>query len=424
MDHFAYRGGVLCAESVPLPAIAEAYGTPVYCMARATLERHYRVLDAALEGLDCQIFFAPKANASLAALRTLALLGSGADVVSEGECRLAMAAGIPPSRIAFSGVGKTRAELEYAVAQGVGLINVESAAELDLLDAVGRSQGRRAEAALRVNPDVDSGGESKIATGRAGDKFGIAFDDVAALYRHGAALEGVRMAGLDMHIGSQVPTLAPFETAFERLRGLARGLADEGLPIEVIDIGGGVGAHYAGVDETPSPAEYGALVRKVFGDFEGRLIVEPGRMIAANAGVLLSRALYVKQAGSRSILVLDAGMNDLLRPSLYGAWHAIDPVKEPAPDCVKSSYDVVGPVCETGDTFARDRSLPPVAAGDLVAFRGAGAYGATMASEYNSRPRVAEVMVSEDRHALTRARPTYAEMLARERVPSWLEESP
>lgn len=424
MDHFAYHDGVLCAESVPMPVIAETYGTPVYCMARATLERHYRVLEAALKGLDCRIFFAPKANASLAVLRSLALLGSGADVVSEGECRLAMAAGIPPSRIAFSGVGKTRAELEYAVAQGVGLINVESSTELDLLDAVGRFQGKRAEAALRVNPDVDSGGESKIATGRAGDKFGVAYGDVAGLYRHGAALEGVRMIGLDMHIGSQVPSLEPFETAFERLRGLARRLAGEGLDMEVIDIGGGVGAHYEEDGKTPSPADYGALVRRVFGDFEGRIVVEPGRMIAANAGVLLARALYVKQAGSRSILVLDAGMNDLIRPSLYGAWHAIDPVKEPAPDCERSMYDVVGPVCETGDTFARDRSLPPVVAGDLVVFRGAGAYGASMASEYNSRPRVAEVMVSKDRHAMTRARPTYAEMISRERVPDWLEDCP
>lgn len=423
MDHFAFRRGVLHAESVPLTDVAEAYGTPVYCMAQATLERHYRVLSEALQGLDHLICFAPKANASLAVLRALARMGSGADVVSEGECRLAMAAGIPPGRVAFSGVGKTRAELEFAVAQGVGLVNVESADELALLDEVARGQGRRARAALRVNPDVDSGSGSRIATGRAGDKFGIALGEVADLYRLGAEMRGVSLAGLDMHIGSQVPSLEPFERAFVLLRGLARELAGRGRALEVIDIGGGVGAHYGAQAETPSPADYGALVKRVFGDFDGRIIVEPGRMIAANAGVLLARVLYLKKAGGRSVLVLDAGMNDLLRPSLYGAWHDMEPVVEPASDAAFARCDVVGPVCESGDTFARARALPPLSAGDLLAFRGAGAYGATMSSEYNGRPRVAEVLVSGGRHALTRARPTFAEMLARERVPDWLEET-
>lgn len=422
MSQFNYRDGALHAESVPLSDIAAAYGTPVYCMARAALERHYLVLEETLEGVNHRICFAPKANSSLAVLKVLSRLGSGADVVSEGECRLAMAAGIPPSRIAFSGVGKSRGELEYAVAQGVGLINVESAEELDLLDEVGRALAKRAVAALRVNPDVDSGGVSKIATGRAGDKFGIDIDEAASLYRRGASLQGVRLVGLDMHIGSQVPSLGPFEAAFRRLRDLARELVGEGLELEVIDVGGGIGAHYAEVEELPTPAKYGALVKRLFGDFEGVVIVEPGRMIAANAGVLLARVLYVKQSSARTILVLDAGMNDLIRPALYGAWHDIDPILEPDPDCEWGHYDVVGPVCETGDTFARSRRLPTLAAGDLVVFRSAGAYGSVMASEYNSRPRVAEVMVSENRHALTRASPSFSEMLARERVPDWLED--
>lgn len=420
MDHFDYRDGVLCAEAVPLALLAERYGTPFYCMSRATLEHHYRVLDGALDGLDRQICYAPKANSSLAVLRVLARLGAGADVVSEGELRLALAAGIPADCTVFSGVGKTRDELEFALRAGVGQINVESAAELEVLAGVAAATGHTAPVAIRVNPDVDAGSHDKISTGRAGDKFGVSEAEARTLYARAARLPGVRIVGIDMHLGSQVPRLEPFAEAFGRLRQLADALRAEGVPIRTVDVGGGVGAHYGDGVAPPTPQAYGALLGAVFGDGGYRIVVEPGRMIAANAGVLVARLLYEKQAGGRRVLVVDAGMNDLLRPALYDSHHAVVPVHAPDPDQAMTPADIVGPVCETADTFARDCAMPPLQEGALVAFRTAGAYGAVMASEYNARRRVAEVMVSDTHHAVTRARGTYAEMLQREQVPEWL----
>ena len=420
MDHFGYRDGVLHAEEVPVAELVGAYGTPLHCVSRATLEHHYRVLERALDGLDRQICYAPKANGSLAVLRVLARLGAGADVVSEGEFRLALAAGIPAAAVVFSGVGKTRAEMDFALRNGIGLINVESAAELEVLDAAARAAGCRAPVAFRINPDVETGGHGKLSTGRAGDKFGVPLEAAPELYARAAALEGIEVTGVDMHIGSQLPSLAPFEIAFGRLRELADSLRAAGHRIDRVDLGGGIGAWYGDGIEPPLPEAYGELVRRIFGDADYRIILEPGRMIAANAGILIARALYEKEAGGHRMLVVDAGMNDLMRPALYGAYHEVVPVREAGPEAVPTPCDVVGPVCEPGDTFARGHLLPPVAAEELVVFRSAGAYGAAMASEYNARPRVAEAMVSGWEHALTRARGSYAEMLRRERVPGWL----
>ena len=421
MDHFEYRKGVLHAEDVPLPDLAEAFGTPLYCMSQATLEHHYRVLDAALEGLERMICFAPKANSSLAVLKVLAAAGAGADVVSEGECRLALAAGIPAGSIVFSGVGKTQAELEFALGAGIGQFNVESEPELEALNGLACARSARAPVALRVNPDVDAGAHAKISTGRAEDKFGIPIESAPEIYARAAALEGIEIVGVDVHIGSQIPNLEPFREAFRKVRALADLLLQAGHAIRGIDLGGGVAALYGDGPDPPEPGAYGGLVREVFGDGAYRLIFEPGRMIAANAGILLSRALHEKRAGGRRILVVDAGMNDLLRPALYGAFHGILPVAEPDTAAVHSPCDVVGPVCETSDTFTRARDLPPIVAGELVVFRTVGAYGAAMASEYNARPRIAEVMVSGAQSALTRPRGTYSEMLSRETVPDWLE---
>ncbi len=421
MDAFAYRDGILHAEGVSAAALAEAFGTPLYCMSEAALKRHYLLLSEALRGLDFEICFAPKANSSLAVLRVLARLGAGVDAVSEGEIRLALAAGIPAGRIVFEGPGKTKDELEFALASGIGQFNAESEAELRALDAIARQLGLRAPVALRVNPDVEAGAHGKISTGRAGDKFGIPIGAAPGVYARGATMEGLRMVGVAMHIGSQLPRLEPFEAAFRRLAALAGALRGAGLSVDRIDLGGGIGVPYGDGAVPPSPGEYGVLVRSVFARFGARIVAQPGRLIAANAGILLARVLWEKDAGGRRIVVLDAAMNDLLRPALYDAYHPIVPVREPPDGVAESDADVVGPICETGDTFARTRRLPVLAEGDLVAFLGAGAYAASMASEYNSRPRVAEALVSGDRFALTRARTSYAEMLARERVPGWLE---
>ncbi len=421
MEAFACRDGVLHAEDVSTEDLAASFGTPLYCMSEAVVRCRYRLLSGALHGLDHEICFAPKANPSLAVLRVLARLGAGADVVSEGELRFALTAGIPPERIVFEGPGKSVGELEFAVSAGIGQINVESAEELFALDSVARRAGRRVPAALRVNPDVDAGAHGKITTGRAGDKFGIPVEAVPRLYAQASDLGGLRMVGVAMHIGSQLPRLAPFETAFRRLAELVASLRASGCTVERVDIGGGVGIAYGDGTVPPSPEEYGALVRSTFAGCGARIVAEPGRLIAAEAGVLLARVLWSKESGGRRIAVVDAGMNDLIRPALYGAYHRIVPVRTSNRVGPAIETDVVGPICESGDTFARARPLPPLERGDLIAFLGAGAYSASMASEYNLRPRAAEVMVSGDRVALTRARPTYAEMLARERVPDWLE---
>ena len=422
MDHFAYRGGVLHAEDVALPEIAAEVGTPVYVYSTATLERHYRVLDEALAGLPHLICFALKANGNLAVVATLARLGAGADVVSEGEMRRALAAGVPPERIVFSGVGKTGAELRFALETGIRQFNVESEPELEALSRVAAETGRTAPIAIRVNPDVDARTHAKIATGKAENKFGVPIGRAREVYAQAARLPGIEVVGVDLHIGSQLTELAPFEAAFTRLAALTRQLRADGHTIARIDLGGGLGIPYTRSNEAPPlPFDYGELVRRTVGGLGCEIQVEPGRLIAGNAGVLLSRVIYRKAGEGRDFLVLDAAMNDLVRPAMYDAWHEIVPVAEPAPGAPVAPIDVVGPVCETGDTFARARALPPLQAGDLVAFRSAGAYGAVMASEYNARPLVPEVLVQGARFATVRRRPTYTEMLERDSLPPWLQ---
>ena len=396
-------------------------GTPVYVYSTATLTRHYQVFHQAFAPREVMIAYAVKANGSLSVLSTLAKLGAGADTVSQGEIRRALAAGVPASRIVFSGVGKTDAELAFALELGVCEINVESEPELHRLAKLADERGARPAVALRVNPDIGSGGHAKISTGSDDDKFGISFADAERLYAKAHAYPQLDVAGLACHIGSQITELAPLQAAFAAMAGLTRRLRACGLPVRRLDLGGGLGVPYFNTTEPPSPDAYAAAVLEAVGELDVRLSFEPGRLIAANAGVLLSRVIHAHQRPSgRRFLVLDAAMNDLLRPAMYDAFHAIRPVRAPPPDASHQLYDVVGPVCETSDTFARDRALPELAAGDLVALLTAGAYGASMASEYNSRPLVPEVLVRGAEFAVTRPRPSYDEMLGRERLAPWL----
>ncbi|MFP5448317.1 MAG: diaminopimelate decarboxylase [Alphaproteobacteria bacterium] len=422
MNHFELRDGELHCEDVPLAAIAEAVGTPVYVYSTATFERHYTVLREALvaEGVrDPLIAFAVKANSNLAVLRTLAKLGAGADTVSEGEIRRALAAGVPPERIVFSGVGKTRAEIAFALETGVSEINVESEPEMLAIAQVAQGLGKRATIAFRVNPDVAAGGHAKIATGKSENKFGVSFAEAERLYAQASNNAWLNPVGVACHIGSQITDLAPMAEAFEKMAGLVGRLKAEGLSVERLDLGGGLGVPYFNQPEPPSPADYAKVVAKATRGLDVTLAFEPGRVIAANAGVLLAQVVHVhERPEGRRFLVLDAAMNDLLRPAMYDAYHDIRAV------CPREGeakpYDVVGPVCETGDTFTRDRALPEFESGDLVAFMSAGAYGASMASEYNSRPLVPEVMVKGADYAVVRPRPTYDEMLARETPAPWL----
>ena len=422
MDHFLYRDGALHAEEVAIEALAEEVGTPFYCYSTATLERHFTVFAEGLKGLDPLICYAVKANSNLAVLATLARLGAGADVVSEGEFRRALAAGIPGERIIFSGVGKTRGELAFALEHAVRQINVESEPELDALNEVAVEMGTRAPVSFRVNPDVDAKTHEKISTGKAENKFGIAYEDAPRIYARAATMPGIEIVGIDMHIGSQLTDLAPFREAYTRMRTLVERLEAGGVPIPRLDLGGGLGVPYLHSNEMPPlPTDYGQVVREVFAGWEDREFeCEPGRLIAANAGILVAKVIYVKQAGARRFLILDAAMNDLIRPALYDAHHDIVPVVEPLPGTPTHPYDIVGPICESGDTFAKDRALPDLKAGDLVAFRSAGAYGAVMSSEYNSRPMAPEVIVRGDDFALARPRPTYDDMLGKDRIPQWL----
>jgi diaminopimelate decarboxylase len=423
MNHFELRGGELACEDVPLAAIAEAVGTPVYVYSSATLVRHFTVLRDALvdAGLkDPLIAFAVKANPNVAVLRTLAQAGAGADVVSEGEIRRALAAGMPPERIVFSGVGKTEGEIAFALKTGVAEINLESEPELHLVNAVAQQMGRRATVAIRVNPDVEAGGHAKISTGKAENKFGVSMAEAERLYANASNMAGVRPVGVACHIGSQITDLAPMEAAFRKMRSLVERLRGEGLSVERLDLGGGLGAPYFNQPTPPAPSDYAAMIARVMAGLPDiQFAFEPGRMIAANAGVLVARVLHVHaRPEGRKFLVLDAGMNDLLRPAMYDAYHDIRPVKPRAGEPVV--YDVVGPICETGDTFARDRALPPLEPGDLVAFMTAGAYGAAMSSEYNSRLLAPEVLVKGDSFAVVRPRPTYDDMLAKEQSAPWL----
>ncbi|HEV2530779.1 diaminopimelate decarboxylase [Phenylobacterium sp.] len=422
MNHFELRGGELACEGVPLSRIAQAVGTPVYVYSSATLERHYTVLRDALKGAglgEPLIAFAVKANSNVAVLKTLAKLGAGADVVSEGEVRRALAAAVPPQRIVFSGVGKTAGEVAFALKAGVAEINVESEPELKLVDEVAQGLGVRARIAIRVNPDVEAGGHAKISTGKAENKFGVSFAEAERLYANASNAGGLMPVGVACHIGSQITDLAPMEAAFTKMRGLVERLRGQGLSVERLDLGGGLGVPYFNMPTPPGPTEYAAMIGRVMKGLDIAFAFEPGRVIAANAGVLVARVQHVNERPEgRKFLVLDAAMNDLLRPAMYDAYHDIRPV---APrDGEPVTYDVVGPICETGDTFTRDRALAPMQAGDLVAFMTAGAYGAAMASEYNSRLLVPEVLVKDDQFAVVRPRESYEEMLARERPAPWL----
>ncbi len=423
MHHFAPRGGRLHAEDVDLTALAPAVGTPVYVYAAATLRRHAVALQAAFTPHEAAlgrplIAFAVKAASNVSVLKVLAGCGLGADTVSEGEIRRALAAGVPADRIVFSGVGKTDAELDLAVGLGLRQINVESTVEMERLAAAAARAGRVPDVAVRVNPKIGAGGHAKITTGGEGDKFGVPMAEALDLYRRWAGDARVRPVGLACHIGSQITDLAPLRAAFVRLAEMTRTLRAEGHAVSRLDLGGGLGVAYAGGDASASLEAYAAMVAEVLGGLEVEIVLEPGRLLAANAGILLSRVIQVTGGDGRRLLVLDAAMNDLLRPALYDAFHDLIPVTPRDGEAV--AYDVVGPVCETGDTFARDRPLWPLQAGDLVAFTGAGAYGATMASEYNSRPLVPEVLVDGARWAVVRRRPSYDEMLAREPVADWL----
>jgi diaminopimelate decarboxylase len=428
MNHFELRtgelgGAELACEDVPLSRIAEAIGTPAYVYSSATLERHYRVFEAALAAHPALgrplIAYAVKANANVAVLATLARLGAGADTVSEGEIRKALAAGVPPARIVFSGVGKTEHELAFALDAGVAQINVESEPELRLLARLAEAKGKRATLAIRVNPEVGAGGHDKITTGHAESKFGVSMSEAERLYAWASNIASLKPVGVACHIGSQISDMGPLSDAFARMRNLVERLRGEGLSVERLDLGGGLGVPYFHQPDPPTPADYAAMVAGAFGGLDIEFSFEPGRVIAANAGVLISRVIHVhERPGGRRFLVLDAAMNDLIRPAMYDAYHDIRPLKPR--DGAAVSYDVVGPVCETGDTFTRDRALPPLEAGDLVAFMTAGAYGAVMASEYNSRPLVPEVLVKGADFALIRERPSYDEMLRRERLPAWM----
>jgi diaminopimelate decarboxylase len=419
MHHFSYRHDVLHAEGVDLQTLAQDVGTPTYVYSSATLNRHFDVLSQAFAGLPTLIAYSVKANGNLGVLRTLAARGSGADVVSGGELYRAVAARVPPHKIVFSGVGKSAEDLRYALSVGIRLFNVESLPELERLNGLALEAGTRAPMAFRVNPHVAAGGHANISTGKPEDKFGVAWHEAGAFYAHAAHLAGVEPVGVDVHIGSQIFDLAPLREATAKVVSLARDLRAQGLPIQVLDAGGGLGIAYSGADDPASPDAYAQMLGEELRGTGLELILEPGRVIVGNAGVMLARVEYVKERDGRRFLILDAGMNDLLRPALYGAHHEILPVVRDASRPVLS-YDVVGPVCETTDRFAVDRALPEMRAGELVALMSAGAYGAAMASSYNARPLAAEVLVARDDAAVVRRRASREELIALEAVPRWL----
>lgn len=421
MDHFLYRNGILHAEDVAIPEIAAQVGTPFYIYSAATLTRHYRLFTEALSPMPHLVCFAIKSLSNIAVLKLLGDLGAGMDVVSGGEYLRAKTAGVPGDRIVFSGVGKTRDEMRLALEGGIRQFNLESEPEMRALSEVATALGVVAPVTVRVNPDVDAKTHAKIATGKSENKFGIPIARAREVYAEIARLPGLRVVGIDVHIGSQLTELAPFEAAFAKVRELTLALRGDGHDIRRLDLGGGLGIPYTrSNDAPPLPTDYGAMIKRTLGDLGCEIEIEPGRLISGNSGVLVAGVIYVKNGEGRDFLILDAAMNDLVRPSMYDAHHDIVPVAEAAPGSPTQAFDVVGPVCETGDTFAKARDLPLVAAGDLVAFRSAGAYGAVMASEYNSRPLVPEVLVRGDQFAVIRARPSFDEMLKRDSIPEWL----
>ena len=421
MDHFLYRDGQLWAEDVPVAQIAAEVGTPVYIYSAATLLRHYRLFDDALAGTDHLVCYAMKALSNLAVVKLLGDAGAGMDVVSGGEYRRARAAGVPGDRIVFSGVGKTAEEMRLALTGGIRQFNIESEPEMLRLSRVATEMGVVAPVTVRVNPDVDAKTHAKIATGKSENKFGIPIARAREVYAEIAALPGLKAIGIDVHIGSQLTDLEPYRLAYRKVAELTEQLRADGHEITRLDLGGGLGIPYTRSNEAPPlPSDYGKLILEEVGHLGSEIEIEPGRLIAGNAGLLVSEVIYVKQGEGRQFLILDAAMNDLIRPAMYDAWHDIEPVIEPAPGTPLTPYDVVGPVCESGDTFAKARMMPTVAEGELVAFRSAGAYGAVMASEYNSRPLIPEVLVQGDQFAVIRHRPTFDEMLSRDTIPTWL----
>ncbi|MGY9012459.1 MAG: diaminopimelate decarboxylase [Rhodobacterales bacterium] len=404
MDHFLYQDGQLYAEDVPVADIAAAVGTPFYCYSTATLQRHFRLFDEALLGMDHLVCYAMKA-----------------DVVSGGEYARAKAAGVPGDRIVFSGVGKTRDEIQAVLAGGIRQFNVESEAEMVVLSELAVAMGTVAPITIRVNPDVDAKTHAKIATGKSENKFGIPISRAEEVYALAAGLPGIKVIGIDVHIGSQLTDLVPFELAYQKIAELTRTLRAQGHEITRLDLGGGLGIPYTRSNVPPPlPSDYGAMVKRVLGDLDCEIEIEPGRLIVGNAGILVSEVIYVKAGEDRAFLIVDAAMNDLIRPAMYEAHHDIVPLVEAAPGGQTTAYDVVGPICETADTFAKNREFTPLAAGDLIAFRSSGAYGAVMASEYNTRPLVPEIMVNGDQFSVIRARPTFDEIINRDIIPPWM----
>jgi diaminopimelate decarboxylase len=421
MHHFQYRHGVLHAEDVDLVALAGAVGTPFYCYSTATLERHYKVFAGAFADVPSLVCYALKANSNQAVIATLARLGAGADVVSEGELKRALAAGVPANKIMFSGVGKSAGELAAAVDAGILCVNVESEPELERLSAVAAAKGRSVHVSLRVNPDVDARTHRKIATGKSENKFGIPISRAREVYAQAAKLPGLQVAGVDMHIGSQITELAPFDDAFVLLSEFVRTLRSDGHVVDHIDVGGGLGVPYREDNEPPPlPDAYAQVVKRATRDLGCTLIFEPGRLIVANAGILVTRVIYVKRGEAKTFIIVDAAMNDLIRPTLYDAHHDIKPVRDAAADAKRVHADVVGPVCETGDFLALDRDLPEQKPGDLMAIMTAGAYGAVQAGTYNTRALVPEVLVRGGEWATVRPRVEVEELIALDRLPPWL----
>ncbi|WP_391480420.1 diaminopimelate decarboxylase [Nereida sp. NH-UV-3] len=421
MDHFLYRDGALYAEDVPVAEIAAAVGTPFYVYSSATLLRHFRLFDEALDGMEHLVCFAMKSNSNQAVLKLLGDAGAGMDVVSGGEYLRAKAAGVSGDKIVFSGVGKTADEMRLALTGGVRQFNVESEPEMRRLSEVATSLGMVAPITVRVNPDVDAKTHEKISTGKKGDKFGIPIDRASEVYALAASLPGLKVVGIDVHIGSQLTQLEPFELAYEKVKDLTIQLRAEGHEIIRLDLGGGLGIPYERSNEAPPlPTDYGSMVKRVLGDLDVEIEIEPGRLISGNAGIMVSKVIYLKEGADRQFLIIDGAMNDLVRPAMYGAYHDIIPVNERPAGAQSATYDIVGPICESGDTFAKGRSMAAVAPDELIAFRSAGAYGAVMSSEYNSRPLIPEVLVQGDQFAVIRQRPTFDEMINRDTIPEWL----